>query len=143
MSLLLRLVGAGAPPAAVIGGGWIEDEPVRRVRRANEKRKREIWRSIERTIEKAYAAARGEPVEAVRTEVREQLAERNPARVAAIVNQLSSVNGPQAQNIVNTLNARLNELQQAALVYERMEQQARLRAARQNDDAIVALLMVI
>jgi hypothetical protein len=37
----------------------------------------------------------------------------------------------------------LAELQQAALVYERMEQQARLRAARQNDDAIVALLMVI
>jgi hypothetical protein len=143
MSLLLRLVGASVPPAPVISGGWVEDEPVRRARQANEKRKREIWRSIERTIEKAYAAARGEPVEAVRTEVRQQLAERNPARVASIVSQLSSVSGPQAESIINTLNARLNELQQAALVYERMEQQARLRAARQNDDAIVALLMVI
>jgi hypothetical protein len=43
---------------------------------------------------------------------------------------------------VKSLNARLAELEQAALVYDRMEQQARMLWARQNDDAITVLLMV-
>jgi hypothetical protein len=143
MSLLLRLVGAESPPPEVItGGGWVELDVAREARRTAEKRKREIWRSIERTIEEAYATATGGPRKEIRAEVRQELAQRDPARIAVIAARLAETSDPESLKLVKSLNARLAELEQAALVYDRMEQQARMLWARQNDDAIAVLLMV-
>jgi hypothetical protein len=143
MSLLLRLVGAESPPPEVIaGGGWVELDVAREARRTAEKRKREIWRSIERTIEEAYATATGGPRKEIRAEVRQELAQRDPARIAVIAARLAETSDPESLKLVKSLNARLAELEQAALVYDRMEQQARMLWARQNDDAITVLLMV-
>ena len=146
MSLLLRLVGAESPPPEVVietgGGGWLELDVTRQARRTAEKRKRDIWRSIERTIEEAYATAKGGPRNELRQEIKQELAPRDPARVAAIAARLAETSDPEALKLVKSLNARLAELEQAALVYDRMEQQARMLWARQNDDAIAVLLMV-
>ena len=130
------------PLLGVGGGGWVELDVARQARRTAEKRKRDIWRSIERTIEEAYATAKGGPRKELRQEIKQELAPRDPDRVAAIAARLAETSDPEALKLVKSLNARLAELEQAALVYDRMEQQARMLWARQNEDAIVALLMV-
>jgi hypothetical protein len=146
--LLIGVLAAGneGPPEPPLlgagGGGWVELDVAREARRTAEKRKREIWRSIERTIEEAYATATGGPRKEIRAEVRQELAQRDPARIAAIAARLAETSDPEALKWVKSLNARLAELEQAALVYERMEQQARMLWARQNDDAVTVLLMV-
>ena len=143
LSGVLAAGNAGPPePPLSGGGGWLELDAARQARKANEQRKREIWRSIELTIEEAYATAKGGPRKEVRQEVKQELAPRDPARVAEIVARLAETSDPEALRLVRSLNARLAELEQAALVYDRMEQQARMLWARQNEDAIVALLMV-
>ena len=143
LSGVLAAGNAGPPePPLSGGGGWLELDAARQARKANEQRKREIWRSIERTIEEAYATAKGGPRKELRQEVKQELAPRDPARVAEIVARLAETSDPEALRLVRSLNARLAELEQAALVYDRMEQQARMLWARQNEDAIVALLMV-
>ena len=143
LSGVLAAGNAGPPePPKSGGGGWLELDAARRARKANEQRKREIWRSIERTIEEAYATVKDGPRKEVRAEIKQELAPRDPARVAAIAARLAETSDPEALNLVKSLNARLAELEQAALVYDRMEQQARMLWARQNDDAIAVLLMV-
>ena len=83
LSGVLAAGNAGPPePPLSGGGGWLELDAARQARKANEQRKREIWRSIELTIEEAYATAKGGPRKEVRQEVKLELAPRDPARVA-------------------------------------------------------------
>jgi hypothetical protein len=126
---------------AARGGAWLETPQVETARRSKEKRQRDIWKSLERTIEEAYADAKGLPRKAVRPEVREALAPRDPARVQAIAAQLAQSGEPSAVRLVNEIEARLAELVAAALVYDRMEQQARVLWQRQEDEAIAVLLL--
>ena len=129
-------------PAARTGGGWLEYPEVTRARQSKERRQREIWRSMEQTIEEAYADAKGIPRKVARAEVREALAPRDPARVQAIAASLAQSGDPAAERLMEQITARLAELQAAALVYERMEQQAFALWRAQEEDAIAVLLMV-
>ena len=123
------------------GGGWLEEPDVREARQSKQRRQREIWRAMEQTIEEAYADAKGIPRKVARAEVREALAPRDPARVQAIAASLAQSGDPAAERLIEQITARLAELQAAALVYERMEQQAQILWRQQEEDAIAILLL--
>lgn len=126
---------------AATGGGWVELPETRRARRQYERKRREAWRKLEDAIEEAYAKATGQTRKEVRPVVQEALAQREPARVEAIAAQLATSGDPQAERLVAAIQQRLTELEAAALVYERMQEQARILWRQQEEDAIAILLL--
>ena len=123
-------------PTPDAGGGWFDDDITERARKDGNKRKRQIWRSIEQTIEEAYADATGQPRKAIQAEVRQALAPRDPARVEAIARQLTKSNDPAASALLDKIEAQLSELQAVSVIYERMQEP-------DDEEAMSVILMVI
>lgn len=130
-----------ARATAARGGGWLETPKIEKARRSAEKRRRNVWETLERTIEDAYAEASGLPRAEVKAQVSEALAERNPARVEAIVEQLAASKDPEAERIARQVEKQIAELERIANAYNWAVIAAQEEWQRQEEDAITLLLL--